>query len=418
MWPTGSGHPLDPAETRRIQEKKLRSLIRHCYENVPYYHSLFRERGVDPSEIRTIDDLHKLPISTKRDIVDLPLEKTVASGTDPSKLWTARTSGTTGVPLTVYWDMRAKLLDYLVKARAQLERGDRIINKQVLIGTSATPDQHPFQRIGVFRAKRISELKDVETQIREIKAYDPRTMQASVSNLIELARQILEEDIKGIDIEQIFTGGEWLDESTRALAKEAFSAKVFNSYGSVEVGRIANGCSEHGIFHLNAETNLVEIVSNGEPVSTGEEGQVVVTNLNNYAMPFLRYNLEDIGRILDDDCSHGYDYPHMTLTEGRKADLIRLPNGRTISAMAGISALRPIQGIIQFQLTQEELNSFTVRIVKGRDFTETVVEEIRRALWRVVGDARVEVMIVDRIPRSPMSRGSYAKARQFITKVA
>jgi phenylacetate-CoA ligase len=228
-----------------------------------------------------------------------------------------------------------------------------------------------------------------------------------------LAEEIKEKDIQGIDIRLIFTGGELLDEYTRKLAGEAFEAELFDNYGTNEVGGIGKECAKHSGYHIEGNLNVVEIIENGENVSIGEEGEITVTNLNNYAMPFIRYNLEDLGSLTEDECSCGNCFPLMKITQGRKGVFIYLPNGRAISALRVYYDLNLIQGIKQFQVIQEKVDHLIVKIVRGSRFTEATPEEVRRMFVQKLGDVEVDILLVDDIRRERTG-----KFRPFITEIS
>ena len=146
MWRNILGRRLEPSLLKIIQNKKLRALIRHSYDYVPYYRDLMKSVNVTPEDIKTIDYLNKIPVTTKNDLVDLPLEHRIASDINLNDCWRSRTSGTTGIPLTVYFDLRARLLNLILIARCQLERGDRLTNKQIMVGSGWLDEGLPFQR--------------------------------------------------------------------------------------------------------------------------------------------------------------------------------------------------------------------------------------------------------------------------------
>jgi len=196
------------------------------------------------------------------------------------------------------------------------------------------------------------------------------------------------------------------------LANEAFDAEVFDHYGAIEVGRIYNECFEHNDYHTSAERLLVETIREGEKASIGEEGEITITNLDNYAMPFIRYNLGDLGILLGDDCSCGSCYPRMRLTAGRKKNMVELPDRRVVSVLAVIGVLNNIRGIRQFQIIHEDIGHFTVKMVKGRTFAEATIGEVGQELNPILGDVEVEAIVVDHI-----SREKSGKFRPFITKV-
>ena len=414
LWRTVLKKPLKPDELRRHQNKKLRALIQHSYAHVPYYHNLFNKANLHPDDIQTVDDLPKIPITRKTDIRDLPVEDVLATDYTVGQCKVTRTSGTTGIPLIVYWDRKAKLIDLLLKARGYLEWGTKVIHKMADLGSGSAvvPEGQWFQKIGIFRTKWVSPHLDVTTQVDEIRAYDPQSLVSYPTLLEELCKEIIDKDVQGLDIRRVFSCGEHLDDPTRGLITKALGAEIFVKYACREVGRISNECVHHQGHHTNAELNLVEITRDGETLPIGETGEVTVTNLENHAMPFIRYDLEDIGVLVGGDCSCGNCSPRMRITEGRTKDRIWLPEGRMVPALVPIEVLRYIDGLRQFQLIQEAHDRFLVRIIRGRGMAETAPDVIRQQLTPILGKVTIEVQEVDHIPREKSG-----KLRQFISHV-
>ena len=144
---------------------------------------------------------------------------------------------------------------------------------------------------------------------------------------------------------------------------------------------------------------IVEILRDDAQVSTGEVGEITVTNLTNRAMPFIRYNLKDEGLLIPDECSCGSHFPMMKILQGRKSDVIQLSDGRIVSALAVYCRLGPVPGIKQFQLVQEKLDRFTVKLIKETRFENKTTDEIKRILRQSLGNAEVDVLFVDDIPK-------------------
>jgi phenylacetate-CoA ligase len=399
-------------EIKRFQDKKLRALVEHSYKFVPRYHQLFKENKLMPDDIETIDDLYKIPVSRKMDIIDLPQEEIVSADIDLSKCLRVRTSGTTCTPMDIYWEKKARSISKLSICRWLLECGDKITNRHVTLGVNWLRPSASLQKLGIFRTKHISIHSDPKTQVEQILKFNTETLLTYGSGVISLVKEVIEKDIEGFRFSLIFTGGEMLEEDTRRLAKDVFNAEIFDGYGAREVGSICQECVTHTGYHTVGESVIIEVTRNGEPVSTGEEGEITVTNLNNYALPFIRYNLEDLGVLIGDECSCGKSFPLMRVTGGRKRDVINLPNGRQLSALAVYGSLAFIQGIKQFQLIQEKNDYFNVRIVKGRDFTDKTTNEIIQTLEQRLGDVLVDVSVVDNIPREKSG-----KFKPFVTNV-
>ena len=158
--------------------------------------------------------------------------------------------------------------------------------------------------------------------------------------------------------------------------------------------------------------NVVEITRDGETLPIGEEGEVTVTNLENHAMPFIRYGLEDIGILLGGVCPCGNGAPRMRLTEGRMKDRIWLPDGRMVPATVPIEVLRFVPGLRQFQIIQEAHDRIVVQIIPGRGIAKTVPDVIKQQLTPILGDVMIEVREVDHIPRVKSG-----KLRQFLSKI-
>jgi phenylacetate-CoA ligase len=256
-----------------------------------------------------------------------------------------------------------------------------------------------YQKLGIFPTKFISPFEDVAWQLEQLKAYNPQTIFTLPSHALTLAKEIHEMDIQGIRPSLIFSQGELLDDHTRKVVTEAFDADVFNSYGAVEVGRIASECRDHS-FHTQGDLNLVEVTRGDDVLAPREEGEVTVTNLHNYVMPFIRYNLQDLGYLLEDTCSCGCHFPQMDLTLGRTRDYIQLLDGRTVPAFEATIFLQELTGIKQFQVIQEKRDRLVVQIVRGRDFQDTVMETIQSGFHRNLGDdIAIDVVLVDAIPR-------------------
>ena len=407
---------LKPIELERLQNKKLRAIIKHSYENVPLYHNLLKEANLKPDNIKTTRDLSKIPILTKSMLRNLPLEHLVAKNIDSTALWKHYTSGTSGLPLSVYWERNATIDQYLRNYRFQLKCGDKIRNKQVDIGAGwacHSPCAHAGQRMGLFKTLIIPPLgfTDMQTIIKKIKEFGADTLIAPPSIVRLLGKEIAETDVKGLRIRLVFTGGEMLDDYTRKISQEVFGAKLFDGYGTNELGFISGECEKHIGYHIESDACIVEITRDGESVSPGEEGEITVTSLTHYATPLIRYNLEDIGKLTKSECSCGSFFSLMKITQGRKSDVLKLPNCRVVPAVTIYQPLSPIIGIKQFQLQQEKIDRFAVKIVKDQNFTEKTAEAVKSTLLSKVGEAQVEIYFVDEIPRKTR------KFKPFVTQV-
>jgi phenylacetate-CoA ligase len=166
------------------------------------------------------------------------------------------------------------------------------------------------------------------------------------------------------------------------LIEDTFEARVFDAYGANEVGRVSPKCHARNGYQIWEGSVIVEILNDGEQASIGEEGEIAVTNLTNHAMPFIRYNLEDQGMLIGDECRCGNTFSMMKISREGKSDVIHLSDGSIVSALAVSCHLGLISSIKQFQIAQEELDRFTVRITKEAKYQPKANEEIKRVLGK------------------------------------
>jgi phenylacetate-CoA ligase len=146
---------------------------------------------------------------------------------------------------------------------------------------------------------------------------------------------------------------------------------------------------------------LMEVVRDDTLCAPGKEGEVVMTNLTNYAMPFLRYNTGDLGMLLDDGCPCPIRYPSMSLTSGRNIDVINLTNNRVVPAHEAVLVLRrQMNALRQFQVLHHKVNALTIRIVKGIQYSPQVLKDIQQEMFDKFGpQLDLQFELVDAIPR-------------------
>ncbi len=404
---------LNSRDIEKLQNKKLHELVRYSYENVNFYHSLFKKEKIDPDSIRTVEDLSKLPILTKKTLRSQPMENFTSKSIDTSKCLAMRTSGSSGIPLCVYWDPEATL-DMGVKTyRYQVSLGNKFWYRQADVLAGWAPRWGTIQNWGYFKTLRIPTFTNTPEMLKQITEFQTQALCTLPSFARSLCKEVKSKGKRGLKLRLIFTGGEMLDEYTRKTCEDILGAKVYDGYGTNELGFIAAECRKQSGFHVESDFCIVEITKNGERVSPGEEGEITVTNLVNKASPLIRYNIEDVGILDTDKCACGSSFPILRMTQGRKSDVFLRFDGEFVPAPVIKCVFDVIEGIAQYQVIQEEKGRFIVNVEKDANYVKDNTEEIKRKLTEVVGPAEIDVRFQDEIPRQ-----NSRKLRSFISKVS
>jgi len=392
---------LSTKELEEIQNRKLKRLINHAYENVPYYHKLFDSVNVKVEDIKTVEDLYKIPITNKLTLQSLPITEITAKNVSLSKCVRKRTSGSHGIPLTIYYHKKDKNFLDMVWARARLENGQRLIDKRVSI---RNPHYFPtkkrwYEHFSIWRRVNISCFDDVENQLKILEKVNPEVITSYPSSLKLLAMALEEQKNRKINSRLIFTSTELLNADARRFIQSKFEAPIFDFYGANELGLIAWECNKRSGYHINIDSVVVEFIWNGKKIKSGERGKLICTALHSYAMPFIRYEIGDVGIKSDEKCACERGLPLMRIIEGRIDDFIVLPDEKMVSPYSLIYIMKNIPGISRYQIIQEEKDKILVLIIKGKEFTQHTITSIRRNLEKALGkDVKIDIKIVDNIP--------------------
>jgi len=405
---------LSTKELEEIQNRKLKRLINHAYENVPYYHKLFDSVNVKVEDIKTVEDLYKIPITNKLTLQSLPITEITAKNVSLSKCVRKRTSGSQGIPLTIYYHKKDKNFLDMVWARARLENGQRLIDKRVSI---RNPHYFPtkkrwYEHFSIWRRVNISCFDDVENQLKILEKVNPEVITSYPSSLKLLAMALEEQKNRKINSRLIFTSTELLNADARRFIQSKFEAPIFDFYGANELGLIAWECNKRSGYHINIDSVVVEFIWNGKKIKSGERGKLICTALHSYAMPFIRYEIGDVGIKSDEKCACERGLPLMRIIEGRIDDFIVLPDEKMVSPYSLIYIMRNIPGISRYQIIQEEKDKILVLIIKGKEFTQNTITSIRRNLEKALGkDVKIDIKIVNNITRDKSGKFRVVKSK-------
>ena len=404
-------------ELERLQWVRLRRLIRHCYQKVPYYRKLFQSAGLKPDDIRGLSDLKLIPITTKQTLRHAPPEDVLPDGIRPRRSFERRTSGSTGTPIFFVLTPREKDAQDVVLARALMENGLRLADVRAMFYAPShiTMEKRWFRRLGIWRKAYFSVFDDIRDQMPELERLSPDSLAGIPAILKLIALEKLRSGSPRIAPRTIFSTADLLDQTTRRLLESAFDVEVTDLYASLELGHIAWECPQHAGYHVNMESVVLELLNDGRPASPGEAGEVVGTSLLSYTMPFLRYRLEDLCSLSHRPCPCGRGLPLLELVQGRANDAIRLPDGRVVAPQTVMSTLSKLgREIEQFRVVQESEDLVNVHLVKGAGFAGETLAMAEKSLREALGnEVRLEFNIVGHIDRD-----SSGKQRSVISKVS
>jgi phenylacetate-CoA ligase len=399
---------LTPSQMRDLQDEKLRRLVRHAYRNVPYYRHRMKEAGIRPEDIRTQQDLHKLPFLTKSDVREQLYFDILSENHDKDQVLKITTSGSTGEPFVCYADRAQLEFRWAATLRSQewtgYEFGDPCVRLwHQTLGMSQS--QALKERVDAALTRRkfipVFEMSDdkLEAMIREIAEHNPTLMDGYAEALDFLAHYLATRGNLAVRPRALMSSAQTLPESSRALIERAFGCKVFDKYGAREFSGIAYECEAHAGHHVVGEGYIVEVLSGGEPARPGETGEVVITDLNNYCLPFIRYRIGDLAVATEPTaaCSCGRGLPLVGNIEGRVQSIIQGTDGRYVPGTFFAHYLKEFDHAIKrFQVVQERPNAMTFRVVKGGRYSDEVLEEILATFRNYLGeDLVIDVEFVD-----------------------
>lgn len=391
-------------ELQRLQMRKLRILLNHAYDNVPYYHDLLKKRSLRPTDFRSLEDLRKLPV-LQRSQLRLKTDELTAKNVGKSELIPCKTSGTTATPVKFYRSRTEIPWGLAAQARGYDWAGFRTGSKLVYIRLFAPNDELARMKATLIRSLQRSKLlggydlseKSLASFCTKNRNFKPDYILGAPCTTNILAAYLLENRQYKMRPKAVFTYAETLLPHYRKTIEGAFQCKVYDVYSSTEIPHISSQCGHSEGHHVTDENVILEIQKDDETTVPGEEGKVLLTNLNNFAMPFIRYDIGDSGKKLADDCPCGRELS-MFSPIGRNYEYFVHSDG-TFTFFRDLQTVFEDLPIEDYQIVQEDHDEITMRIVKRAGYTHAHTEFILKhaAPWisRIV---KLGVDVVDSVP--------------------
>lgn len=413
-------HELQRTERASVDELTalrtgfLRRLVRHAYENTPFYREAFDARGVHPDDIRSVADVAKLPVLTRalaRDTVD---ERTAPW---PRIAVRKFTSGSTGEPLEVRYSAESRHWRDATRWRGFGWGGYRMGMKAMHLWGIAPSKPSAYHRAKIALDRKLRRDVYVSCMVRSddalrgmvdtIRHERPEAMLGYAQAIADLARFINRHNLRDWELIRVVYGAERLWPHDRAALEQAFGPAVFETYGCRELTLMGSECEMHDGLHESAENLIVEILV-AEPDGTyrvanpGEIGEVAVTDLHNLTNPFIRYLIGDRARARDaTPCACGRTLPRFGPVQGRVTETLRDAAGNPVEGILfNILFTEIAQCARQFQAVQRADGTVVLNLVPHS--AAGIPRDVETLVYKFVGEhlrgVPFEIKLLSEIP--------------------
>jgi len=411
---------LPESRIRELQLTKLRRLLGHAAATVPHFRELAASRGDLAAATTSLENLADLPIVSKQQIRDRYADfVSETAGADNIR---KSTGGSTGDPFQFQYDRDSEYRRLAAMWRGYRWGGADIGCRSAFIwswpfagktGWRLLREQAYHTVLG-RRYFNIFELADdnLPAVAQRLALFRPEVIVTYVSGGLTLARWMIENRFSFPAPRGVLTGAEALHEADRKILSQAFGAPVFNTYGGREFMLLASECERHQGLHITADQLILETVdAAGRPV-VGTPGRVLITDLHNYGMPFVRYENGDLAVIDPEPCNCGRGLPLLKYVEGRVADVVRLPDGRRLTGLYFVHMFKDLSAARFYKITQLSPGALRVQIVPMRAEGADLVERVKAMLQPDLGPkVELAVEIVSDIPLTPAGKRRIVESR-------
>lgn len=412
----GESERWERARLEELRDRKLVRLVEHAWAASPGYRRLMEERGVRPADVRGAGDLARLPVLTKELLRERAAELRFR---DAGPVETVSTGGSTGVPMTVVRDRAGTIWQRACYWRGLgwggLHLGDAHV--QIFGGLLGTTTRRATDRAKTWFSGRTFlpafEVgpRTVEPYLRAVRDSGARALVAYASAAHALAVHA-ERTGRGLPLASVFTTAEPLLDGWRETISRAFGAAVLPYYGSGEVQSLGYACPDAAapVYHSCDEHAVIEVQGEDGSAALQGEGAFLVTDLDNHALPVIRYQNGDAGALAGPGCACGRSLGRILRIDGRVTDVLFTTDGATVSGTIGPHTFKLVgRAVEQFQIVQHVDRSLTVRIVRAPGYDASAAEpQIDRIFKQHLGSAAaIRVEYVDAIPRTAAGKARF-----------
>ena len=371
-------YAMSPLELKKRNEHKFIELFRKAYDKSPFYHQLYCAARINKEDIKSIDDIKKLPIITKEQVKQHADEMVICP---KWKLLKNHTSGTTGTPLMVYEDWpsiwREQAYFYCYRKRCGYRYGQPIVSLRGNLGKADTDLKVHISNTLYLSSYNINDI-NAELYYKKIKAHNPVAIEGYPSSLFRLASLFRDKGLE-LNIPLSFTSSETLLDNQRFLIEKQFHTQIYDHYGTTERTIRLSEALDHSCYYEDPGYSINEYLEDGE----------VTTSLINQSFPLIRYRGNDIIETIKVD-SNNEEHIIIKKIHGRDEDYIICKDGTYVKRLDFI--FKKTSHVNAAQLIQNEKGNVIIKIVPDQGFNESDSQCIKESLWERVGK---ENLIVD-----------------------
>jgi len=403
--------PKEQVEQQNLE--RMRNLLTHCQQKVPFYRDAMKECGFHPGDLRSNTDIQYLPIISKGDLRTNYDNFRAIDCKSPFDVWPS--SGSTGEPFFFRLDRQSiRANNFAALARGRRWWGMDFGTREAMIWSGLSDLSGTASgRIAVLKRRISWSLKNItmldvyllddiaiERGYRIFVRSRPRLLRAIASGLLRFCAGLerLGLDGRQMGIEVAIHTGEGLTRTQRDRIEAVLGCPTVCEYGCTELGIIAFECPQGGL-HISHDNLLVEFIVNGRPAEAGEQAEMVITNLNEWVHPLVRYKVGDVAAPSAKSCACGRTLPLIEELGGRVHDLIRTPQGRVIHGLFFTHLFDRLPEVAQFRVIQKRVDGFKIEIIVHGDSAERAIRSVENAVQDSLGEPmEVEVLVVDALP--------------------
>jgi phenylacetate-CoA ligase len=402
---------LDELCARQLGD--LQRLLRHAYANVPWYRERLAELGAEPGDFKALEDLARLPLLRRQDARAAGDRRKSTAPPLPAVM--KSTSGTMGQPLAFGYDVDSDYWRMAVKLRGYGWAGYGVGERSLHYWGASTTKPARRQQAKIFLDRYLKREiyvnctlrgeAELDLAVERIRRARPKVIVCYTQAGADLARHVNRKGMRTWGTIPVLCGAERLLPADRAALEEAFGPAVFETYGCREVMLIATECDRHDGLHQSMENLVVEIVVTEDgrerPARPGEVGEVVITDLHNYGMPFIRYANGDLATQGDGRrCACGRSLLRIGPIEGRVTETLRDGSGARVSGLVFNVMFASVlaSSVREFQAVQHKDSSITLRLVPTKPLDEQAQALIRSTCKTYLKGIEVKTEIVSEIP--------------------